>query len=136
MPTRTVNLSNQQAHFVDESIRRHGFLNTSAVVRAGLQLLERHGPDAVDFPRPAIEQRPSTLEEATQIVDGIMHRFDRSCVLEDQVTAIIDSSLKSGAYHYVTDALADLARYVEMRLDREQPGPDGRHLRLTKAPAA
>ena len=41
MPTKNVNLSQQQARFVRESVNRGGFRNASEVVRAGLRLLEQ-----------------------------------------------------------------------------------------------
>jgi len=41
MPTRNVNLSEQQARFVQQSVEGGDFRNASEVVRAGLRLLEQ-----------------------------------------------------------------------------------------------
>ena len=41
MPTRNVNLSEQQAKFIRRSIDRGGYQNASEVVRAGLRLLQQ-----------------------------------------------------------------------------------------------
>jgi antitoxin ParD1/3/4 len=41
MPTKNVNLSDQQARFVRQNIDGGGFRNASEVVRAGLRLLEQ-----------------------------------------------------------------------------------------------
>jgi antitoxin ParD1/3/4 len=41
MPTQNVNLSEQQAKFIRQSIKAGRFRNTSEVVRAGLWLLEQ-----------------------------------------------------------------------------------------------
>jgi antitoxin ParD1/3/4 len=41
MPTRNVNLSDQQAAFIRQSIRAGRYRNASEVVRAGLLLLEQ-----------------------------------------------------------------------------------------------
>lgn len=40
MPTQNVNLSEQQAHFIRQSIGHGRYRNASEVVRAGLRLLE------------------------------------------------------------------------------------------------
>lgn len=41
MPTRNVNLSDQQAKFIQQSIRKGHYRNASEVVRAALRLLQR-----------------------------------------------------------------------------------------------
>src|SRR6185437_13748151 len=41
MPTRNVNLSEQQAKFIRKSVDQGRFRNSSEVVRAGLRLLEQ-----------------------------------------------------------------------------------------------
>lgn len=40
MPTKNVNLSEQQTRFINKSVHRGRFRNASEVVRAGLRLLE------------------------------------------------------------------------------------------------
>jgi antitoxin ParD1/3/4 len=42
MPTRNVNLSQQQAQFIRQRIDQGQYRNASEVVRAGLRLLEQH----------------------------------------------------------------------------------------------
>jgi antitoxin ParD1/3/4 len=41
MPTRNVNLSTEQAEFIQKTIDTGGFRNASEVIRAGLRLLEQ-----------------------------------------------------------------------------------------------
>lgn len=41
MPTKNVNLSDQQAKFINKSVHRGRFRNASEVVRAGLRMLEQ-----------------------------------------------------------------------------------------------
>ena len=133
MPVRAVNFSTRQTRFIDDSIRRFGFLNTSAVVRAALRLLQRLGVEAAVEPRaPDSARAKLPIAEAQVFISGMAQRWERRALLEERVSSVIDSLVQAGTYQFPIEAVADLMEYLETRLDMEQPAPNTLHLRLTE----
>ena len=61
MPTRNVNLTNEQDKFVAERVKSGQYANASEVIRTGLRLLERE--------ERAYEEKMAALQKAIQ--DGL-----------------------------------------------------------------
>lgn len=85
MPTRSVNLSEQQAKFIRRNIEKGHYQNTSEVVRAGLRLLEqqeRHDAIKVEalrrIAKEAFEQidRGDFESVAAEGIDAFLSRVD------------------------------------------------------------
>lgn len=139
MPAQTVILTTDQGRFVDDCVRRLGYLNTSAVVRAGLELLQRQITVAANAApmkgKSSRSEPPYWVAKADDPVLAMNRHFEDRSAFEDRINALVDEFVRSGAYPSMTEAMVDLVRYVELRFHFDTSAAGEHRLRLVPPPA-
>ena len=139
MPTRTVNISDELAEFVDTRIKYGDFTSASDAVRAGLLLLQARTAAANDpfedvVRKAFIDVDPDEASDplegsGEEVMAAIRHGDERRHALFDRLDALIAKCLLSREYDYAGEVIEDALFHLEARLDQE-PTPPGRNARL------
>lgn len=92
MPTKNINLPDQLADFVDDSVRTGRFQNASEVVRAGLRLLAQQESESA----ARLEALRRAAQEGIDAIDrGDYITLDRDGI--DQFMRSLDEKLRRGS---------------------------------------